>query len=78
VAGFVFLKWQIVRRLSDMASDYEVHVFGGWNECDRQSQAAGITGLSRQFFNDWLPPVEPWAYMDSFADKDKLTLNWRC
>ncbi|TWU15455.1 hypothetical protein [Allorhodopirellula heiligendammensis] len=27
-------------------------------------------------FNDWLPPVEPWAYMDSFADKDKLTLNW--
>ncbi|WP_146409082.1 ATP-dependent helicase C-terminal domain-containing protein [Allorhodopirellula heiligendammensis] len=55
-----------------------VHVFGGWSECDGQPQAAQITGLSRQFFNEWLPPVKPWTYMDSFErdspELDRLSL----
>ena len=46
-----------------------VHVFGGWSECDRRPHAAVITGLSRQFFNEWLPPVKPWTYMDSSTDR---------
>ncbi|WP_302120770.1 hypothetical protein, partial [Allorhodopirellula heiligendammensis] len=45
------------------------HVFGGWSKCDGRPQAAQITGLSRQFFNEWLPPVKPWTYMDSLRDQ---------
>ncbi|WP_302117948.1 hypothetical protein, partial [Allorhodopirellula heiligendammensis] len=47
-------------------------VFGGWSKCDGRPQAAQITGLSRQFFNEWLPPVKPWTYMDSLSDLQPL------
>jgi hypothetical protein len=51
-----------------------VHVFVGWSECDKQPQAAQIKGPRCQFVNEWLPPIKPRTYMDSFAKEHSLGL----